>query len=233
MIHYVIACKNLDTYTTILKPTFEDVIAPESGLYVEEGEDRSIFKKYNDALKRMVLEDHDVVVFLHDDISIRDEHFEKKVELFFEYRTKVGIAGVIGTTEYSEGGGWWLCDRNIKSRGRIIQGFTDGTEIVMAERGGMGDVGVVSVDGCILFMRGSVAKKYRFDEETYSGYHFYDVDSCFEMIQMGYDIGIIDVTVKHESEGQLPPEWFEAKDKFLAKWKGAGLTFPVILETFK
>jgi len=233
MIHYVIACKDLTTYKKILQPTFENLIAKENGIYIEEGGDKSIFQKYNNALDRMVIEEDDVVVFLHDDMSIRDPNFEPKIEIYFKYKPTVGLAGVIGTTEYSERGGWWLCDRTVKTRGRIIQGHPQGREYTMEEKGGMDNKGVVAVDGCIMFMRGSIAKTYRFDAETYSDYHFYDVDSCFEMIKLGYDIGIIDVTVKHESEGQLPLSWHEGKEKFLAKWKGAGLTFPVTLETFK
>ena len=232
MIHYIIACKDRSTYNRVLAPTFQDVIKPDNALILEEGEDRSIFKKYNDALGLLAISDEDVVVFLHDDISICDVYFEKKIEMYFEYRKKVGIAGVIGTNSFSAGGGWWLTDRNNNTRGRIIQGFDYGAEHVMEEQGGMDDSELVSVDGCILFMRGQVAKTYRFDEETYSGYHFYDVDSCFELLQMGWDVGIIDVAVKHESEGPLDEQWFSNRDKFKAKWEKNGITFPVTLQSF-
>lgn len=207
-------------------------ISEKTKIHIESDE-LDIFQKYNRALENMEIDDNDVIVFLHDDIEIRDENIEKKLELYFKYKPNVGVAGVIGTTLFSAEGGWWLCNRMIYSRGRIIQGFEDGSEHPMIEQGGMNDSEIVSVDGCILFMRGSVAKYFRFDNNTYSGYHFYDVDTCFTLMEQGWHVGVIDILVKHESEGPLSEQWHVNRDKFVKKWQDKGYTFPITKKQFK
>jgi hypothetical protein len=192
----------------------------------------SIFQKYNLALEQLTINEHDVIVFVHNDIEIRDDSFEKKLEMYFAIKRKIGIAGVIGTNVFTEGSGWWLTDRQIHTRGRIIQGFNDGTEHPMIEAGGIDDSQIVSVDGCTLFLRGSIAKDFKFDECTYNGYHFYDCDSCFTLMEQGWHVGIIDICVQHGSEGPLSKSWHDNRIKFLKKWKDKGYTFPITKEQF-
>ena len=55
-------------------------ISGKTKINIEAGTE-TIFKKYNSALDRMDIEDDDVIVFVHDDIVIRDEHIEKKLEM--------------------------------------------------------------------------------------------------------------------------------------------------------
>lgn len=228
MIQYVIPTKSdaSKTVTSISK------ISSKTKIHMET-DHLNIFQKYNRALNNMNIGDNDVIVFLHDDIDIRDEWFEQKIKMFFEYRKKVAIAGVIGTNEFNKEGGWWHTDRLTKTRGRIIQGFENDTrENVMSEQAGIDDTNIISIDGCILFIRGSVAKSYRFDEGTYDGYHFYDVDCCFTLLEQGWDIGIIDVLVKHASEGPLTESWYKNRDRFIQKWENKGYTFPITKEQF-
>jgi hypothetical protein len=233
MIHYIISSIDYKNIQKNINP-FIEKNKSNSAIYFDlRKEIPSIFIKYNNLLEsvRNKLDENDVVVFLHDDIEIRDQYFEKKLELYFKYKTNVGIAGVIGTTEFTDSCGWWLTDRMINTRGRIIQGMNDGSEHIMAENGGMDEHGIVSVDGCILFMPSKIAKTFKFDESTYSGFHFYDVDTCFTLLEKGYDIGIIDVLVKHQSEGPLTKSWYDNREKFLNKWKH--LKFPVTKSSFK
>lgn len=229
MIHYIIPTQGdaSKTVTSISK------LGTKTKIHIESDNDLTIFQKYNRALENAEIDDNDVIVFLHDDIEIRDDNFEKKLDLYFKYKTKVGIAGVIGTNVFTENGGWWLTDRSIHTRGRIIQGFSDNSEHSMIEMGGMNDSQIVSVDGCIIFMRGSIAKTFRFDTITYDGYHFYDVDTCFTLMEQGWNVGIVDILVKHGSEGLLNYTWHNNKDKFIKKWKEKGYTFPITKQQFK
>jgi len=97
----------------------------------------------------------------------------------------------------------------------------------------MDDSDIVSVDGCILFIRGYVAKYFRFDNNTYDGYHFYDVDTCFSLMEQGWHVGIIDILVKHDSEGPLSDTWHLNRDKFIKKWEDKGYIFPITKKQFK
>ena len=208
-------------------------VSSKTKIHIEGESSKNIFQKYNSALERIDIDDNDVIVFLHDDIDIRDEHIEKKLEMYFDIKKNVGIAGVIGTNMFTEGGGWWMTDRQVYTRGRIIQGFSDGTEHPMIEMGGMDDSQIVAIDGCIMFMRGSVAKEFKFDEYIYDGYHFYDADTCFTLIEQGWDVGIIDILIKHDSEGPITENWNINRDKFIKKWVEKKYNFPITKDQFR
>ena len=229
MIHYIIPTIGHDISRT--ESSINQLADHDRKLFIDNS-NSTIFEKYNNGLNSLTIKDEDVVVFVHDDITIRDETFEKKLELYFKYKDDVGLAGVIGTNLFVEQGGWWLSDRQQHSRGRIIQGSPDVGEYTMAEPMGMDDSDIVSIDGCIMFMRGTIANEYRFDTNTYNGYHFYDVDTSFSILEMGWNIGIIDVLVKHESEGPLSESWHKSKEKFLNKWRNKGFEFPITKSKF-
>jgi len=50
---------------------------------------------------------------------------------------------------------------------------------------------------------------------------------------MGYDVGIIDILVKHDSEGPLSESWYINRNKFIGKWTKKGYTFPITKVQFK
>lgn len=228
MIQYIIPTKgNAKVVPSIAK------ISTNNKIFVDNDSNRNIFEKYNHTLGLMNISDDDVIVFVHDDIEILDEYIEKKLEMYFSIKKNVGIAGVIGTTIFPKMGGWWMVDRTRFTRGRIVQGSPTGIDYPMTEQGGMDDTHLVAIDGCIMCMRGSIAKTFSFDIDTYTAYHFYDCDSCFRLLEQGWDIGIIDILVKHESEGPLDDLWRINKDKFINKWESKGYTFPITKQQFK
>lgn len=220
MIVFVVPIKDRTIYDKYLGPSLEKSRGNKN-LVLVDGE-AGICYKYNSVLEKIKdkLKDEDVVCFLHDDIELIDEQTAAKAELYFKYKKNVGIAGVIGSKIYykENGGGWWHCQRPIESAGHIIQGNPNGEDYEMDDGKGMYD-DMVLVDGCILFMSGKVAKWFRFDQDTFNNYHFYDCDACFQLLEKGYDVGTIDITFKHVSEGALSPQWSESKEKFLQKWE--------------
>jgi hypothetical protein len=232
MIVYVVPTKDRTIFNKHLGPSLEKSKGNKNVVLVD-GES-GICEKYNQVLEKIQsqISDNDVICFLHDDIELLDEQTSAKAELYFKYKSNVGIAGVIGSKKYykENGGGWWHCQRPIDSAGHIIQGNPKGEDYEMDDGKGMFD-DMVLVDGCILFMSGKVAKWFRFDSFTFRKYHFYDCDACFQLLEKGYDIGTIDITVKHVSEGQLSDSWFEEKNKFLKKW--GNLPKVITSSTFK
>ena len=223
-IHFVIATQEPDKAHRVLKSV-------QGQKHIMCG-NANIFQKYNEALNDIrKLEEKPIVCFLHDDITLLDPHFEGKVKLYFSHLSKVGIAGVIGTTKFPEQGGWWMVDRTLHTRGKIMQGNPNGPAYMMNDKPGM-YTDLVSVDGCIFLMNGVLAKDFKFDMKTYDGFHFYDVDACFEAQCKGWDVGTIDVLVQHESEGPLPESWQTSREKFISKWKTKGFSFPISHEQF-
>jgi hypothetical protein len=194
-----------------------------------------MFSKYNYGLKMLKekLNDDDVVCFVHEDVRILDDHFESKAQMVFDNCPDIGILGVYGTTEFTEGGGWWMTDRKLNCRGHIMQDKPELSEPFHMTEGHIGFYDdLVSVDGCCFFMRGKIAQNYSFDDFTYDGYHFYDVDCCFSVLEMGYKISVADILIEHASEGPLPDSWHQNRMKFLEKWSLRGKSFPITKNNF-
>lgn len=227
MICYIVPCKDKENYKKYLGPSLVKSKGNKN-LVLVDGE-AGICCKYNKVLDNIEnqIKDDDIICFLHDDIILHDPLTSAKAELYFKHRPNTALAGVIGTTCYTDKGGWWFCDRKTQSRGYIIQGHPEKESYEMVEKKGMYD-DLVSVDGCIMFMSGKIAKWFRFDEDVFKGYHQYDNSACFDLLLKGYDIGTIDITVEHKSVGELTNGWHEEKNKFYNKY--SCLNFPITKE---
>ena len=192
----------------------------------------SIFEKYNKGIESWIediespLKDDDIICFMHEDIKIHDKDFYEKVNYIFSNRKDVGVLGVIGTKKFPQESGWWLTDPK-NHTGHIYQGRPDLSEPFHMVKKKEYSEEVVSIDGCIFFVRGFLAKELRFDDTTFGGYHFYDCDYCFSALEKGFKVAVADILVEHLSHGPLSEEWFHNRNIFIEKWKSRGISFPV------
>ena len=233
MIYYVTPIVDIkeNDFTSFLKPSLTS--SQISRIWaVDNTMGQSIFEKYNYAIEAIKdfnsldsFKDDDVIVFLHSDVSVKDEFIEEKLNYVFENDKELGMVGVYGTTLLTENGGWWMADRSVYGRGHIIQGMPNKTEHHMVDRIGYFD-DVVSIDGCFMAIRGSVLEEFRFDEYNYDGYHFYDVDTSLQIGSLGYKIAVVDILIRHESEGPLDQGWERNRNICMNKWKKRGIKFP-------
>ena len=93
---------------------------------------------------------------------------------------------------------------------------------VQADKGAFDDVGGVAValDGVWFCIRKKLFDIIRFDEDTYNGFHLYDVDISLQVYKTGHSlICIKDVLIHHQSIGVLNSNWLEAMHAFYFKWK--------------
>lgn len=229
-VYYVVALHD----KTIFENNIEQYLIDKNTILIENIENDSMFKKYNRAIDQIPdLSDEDVLCFVHEDIKLLDDMFHSKVEMVFKLKPEVGILGIYGTTQFVEGGGWWMCDRPTYARGHIMQGRPDLEKPFHMTEGNIGFYDdLVSVDGCMFCMSGKMAKKYRFDELNFDGYHFYDVDTCFRALEMGFKVAVADILIEHASEGPLPESWVKNRETFLEKWKIKGYSFPMTAASF-
>jgi hypothetical protein len=199
----------------------------------------SIFKKYQAGLKAAIdadLKNEDIVVLMHSDVSIVDNLFREKVELIFNEKTDVGLLGVIGTTELTDRGGWWMQTPD-KMFGHILQGKEgQDNQGFHLQKGAIGYFDeIIGIDGCIMITTGKFIKEgLRFDDQTYTGNDFYDLDLCLNVSQMGYKIAVADILIYHASTGRgvFTDDWKNAKDIFLKKWTDKGFNFPLTRSQF-
>ena len=204
----------------------------------------SMAEKYNWAIENIVLPSNEkFVCFRHDDSELRSglDICEYKLDKLFESH-KVGMAGVIGTIALDRNCTWWTGVNGAGGRstygvGAIIQGgmrprlkdnkpVLDPTtnkpvmepyEYWMRDFPGVHDY-LATVDGCCMFFPKWIFEEgLRFDENL-KGYHFYDTDISLQVLERGYKVSTIDITIMHKSVGEMPKEFNDLKKVFYEKW---------------
>jgi hypothetical protein len=228
-IKFIVARYENDSFEGFLSESIEKY----DHVFIENHQANSIFGKYNLGIeywKENGLLPDDIVVFCHADVKILDEHFEEKLSYAFQKIPKLGIVGVIGTTELTEAGGWWLADAK-NHRGHVWQWIdeNESNKYHMVKQEGNFH-GMVAVDGLLFATLGHIAMNLRFDSETYpESYDFYDLDYCLSVLSHGYKIAVLDILLEHKSAGTgvFKDSWKINREKFLTKWTSAGVKFPL------
>jgi hypothetical protein len=226
--------ENDKDYEKYLKPSIPKHLLKNT-YCIDNTKGNSMFAKYNYAIDYLTnkrkLDDEDMIAFIHSDITLLDQTFEAKLSLTFDYKTEVGIIGVYGSTQFNEQFGWWLNDRSKHARGHIQQGI-NGATFHMSDRIGYFDDMVV-VDGCFLVVRGALAKTLQFRSDM-DGYHQYENSYCIDThLKTDYKVSVADILVQHESEGQMPEDWFTNGKKLFKEYSDIGLKFPLTVKSIK
>lgn len=171
--------------------------------------------------------DADYYVFHHDDLVIETkELLPAQCELMRMHN--IGVAGVIGTLCLFESCTWWNPQRNVVTVGAILQGDGRGGCYPMLDGPGFRS-DAVSVDGCFMVFSKEFIQKY--EPHNFGSWRYlYDVDACLQCLQMGLNVGILDIRCKHDSQGQMTPDFEPTRQKFLTYWK-QHVSFPVIRQT--
>jgi len=161
----------------------------------------------------------DLVMFVHNDVELREPigAFLGKTFDLFESDPRIAVAGVIGGRNFGVGS-WWL-GGPANSYGQVYQWVN---LVRYQDDGGYvnGCVDVQGVDGLLLVVRKSAG--LRFDEETFDGWHFYDIDLCFQALEKGYRVVAYDALVQHNSGGVQDEGYRKSLAYMREKWIGAG-----------
>jgi hypothetical protein len=78
---------------------------------------------------------------------------------------------------------------------------------------------VVAVDGLFFAIPKRLFPAVRFDDKTFPGFHFYDLDICMQVRRTHKLIVTWDIMLKHLSGGNMNMVWLEYGNKFLEKYK--------------
>jgi hypothetical protein len=163
-----------------------------------------------------------ILVFMHDDITICDYHWEKRIRDGLNSQFDiVGLAGnkrriknqvgwrtidMRGTLDADENlSGVVGCGSNFPPQSLCVFGPT-GAECKLLD--GL----FLSADSRTLWESG-----LRFD--PLFKFHFYDLDFCRSAEQLNLKMGTIPLSVVHASEGDMSDSWRSAYADYIAKWK--------------
>jgi len=178
--------------------------------YINEGE--SLTKFYNRGLKEAK---YDVVVFTHDDIIMETKQFAKKLVKLYDKNPEFGILGVAGSKLLDSTGKWWSDPSKMYGKVKHMQ---DGKTWSSNYSNDLGDniEEVVVVDG-VFFSAHKKRLKNEFDENV-KGFHFYDVDFCFNNHINEVKVGVHTlIKLIHKSVGETNDEWESNRVDFITK----------------
>ncbi len=178
----------------------------------------SIFAAYNQGIS---LARYDVVCFMHDDVKMLSGNWGEICLKMLE-DAQVGLLGLIGTHYLSPFSVYWLSSGI--NHGRIMQGFEKKgvhcTEEWNWNKHDKYGSRVVAIDGIWMCCPKSVFDGgIRFDEDTYDGFHFYDMDLSMQIVQSGRTILVADdILAEHTTQSRYNHSFLESCKCFHRKW---------------
>lgn len=210
MIAFAICVGSEEKLRRCALPGLRRAAEPDS-VVVEVTTEDSIFHAYNEVLDALApREDLEALVLMHDDVEILEPGFCAKVRERLA-DPSVAVVGAIGAREV-RGLEWWTGP----CFGRVLE-----TRCAIDFGGGTHEVEMV--DGLMLVLAPWAVRTLRFDETTFSGFHGYDADLCFQARAAGRRVLVDELAVFHHTKGGLGDEvgFRRAEDAWRRKWLAA------------
>jgi hypothetical protein len=177
----------------------------------------SLCSAYNEGVRRS---QGNILVFVHEDVFFMELDWGPVLEVKFANDPGLGLIGVAGTQYLASHHPAWLTAGQPFIRGHVVHETAGGENYHMAVFSpDKTDAQVVAVDGLFFAVRADLFKHIRFDEQTFDGFHFYDLDICMQINKSHKLIVTWDILVKHLSEGTCDQAWQEAGQRFLSKYQ--------------
>lgn len=210
MIVYGLCIGNEQRYIELAKPGLVAALEPGDPV-IESRDNDSIFTAYNEILDAaLTLPALEALVLLHEDVVLADRALAGRLRSFFSdpQIAVVGVVGACGVTNLA----WWEADgrgRCAETRGLVD--FGGGTHLVDA------------VDGLLLALSPWAVQTLRFDAQTFSGFHGYDIDLCFQARSHGRSVVVTDIALFHATKGGYGDRtsFDKANEEFQRKWPRA------------
>lgn len=225
MISLVVCCRNTSLDSSLLK-NIEETIGCEYQLVIIDNSagKYNIFQAYNEGVRRSK---YDIICFMHDDLLYHTVGWGNKVIDWFK-SPDVGMLGISGNTYMSRiPTVWWASSfkgNQIAVRQNSID--TDRNNRLNSRRTYINPLNetnseVIVNDGLFFCIRKKLFDDgLFFDEKTFSGFHFYDIDISFQVRSMGYRIlCVYDFVIEHISSSVLNKEWLHDARLFYNKWE--------------
>ena len=206
----IIICSRTASISDELTQNIEQTIGIPYELVIIDNSDNfySIFSAYNEGVKRSKYE---VLCFMHDDIIFKTNDWGSNVIKRFE-ALNLGAIGVAGSPYYAIlPGAWWS--------GSYITYSLYGEKEYAYQPKKDNALPVVVLDGLWICVRKSLFSMIRFDDSTFSGFHYYDIDISLQIHQQGYNLlNVYDIAIKHSS-GKIDEKWLENAILSQKKWE--------------
>ena len=173
---------------------------------------------YNGFISNEYSKSHDIIAFVHDDVSIEDSMFSHKLYEALQSRNIVGVAGTSDIT-ISKPALWHKMSPDESNwSGAVAHPFEGGIRMTHF---GTSPKDCIVLDGVFIAARISdlIAHKLKFDNQF--SFHHYDLDFCIQAHKKGLKITTWPIWLYHSSPGlaSIKNPMFQASEKkFINKY---------------
>lgn len=176
---------------------------------------RSLCEGYNRGIGRAA---GDILVLSHDDIEIINPDFAARL---LGHLSRQDLVGIAGTTRLISGN--WVDAGWPHVHGQIGSQIHKPGSLMVTAYQVRGTVvpQVQALDGAFLALRREVFERVQFDENTFDGWHLYDLDFVFAAHLAGVRTAVCnDLCVVHNSIGAYAAQWHQYVERFEQKYRG-------------
>ena len=160
----------------------------------------------------------DIIVFILEDVFFMKMNWGGILEGKFAQDPWLGLVGVAGTQFlFSDKCSWTAAGRPF-IKGRVIHHLQNGDFFAVVHSPEKGDAPVIACDGVFMAVKASLFESVRFDEGTFDGDHFWDLDLCMQINQQQRLIVTTDIAVKRRSQNVFDKTWNSYGQMFLSKY---------------
>ena len=180
---------------------------------------RGLSEIYNEAIDESILSPA-ILVFIHDDVLVTDLFWGERIRTSLK---QFDILGVVGNSiRLPNQPGWIMTNLDGKLApkenlsGAIGQGQSFPPEKI--ENFGPPNKECKLLDGVFIAANSEKLNLYglRFDPQF--KFHFYDIDFCRSAEHLAIKMGTCDISLIHQSYGQINQEWITSYKLYLQKW---------------
>jgi glycosyltransferase involved in cell wall biosynthesis len=162
----------------------------------------------------------DLCVFIHEDCFFMEPGWGAALYSKFEKDPLLGGVGVAGTQYLFSTTPAWIAAGMPFIRGRVIHELRNGEMFVLTIFSwDKADAEVVAFDGLFFAIPKKLFDNIRFDEKTFPGFHFYDLDICMQIRKTHRLLVTWDIMLKHFSGGNMNQVWLDYGKRFLEKYR--------------
>lgn len=216
----IIICSKYSTLDQKLVSNIEKTIGvPYELIHIDNSLNQySIFQAYNEGVTRA---QYKYLCFMHEDVLFHSVDWGKSVIETLKQK-QIGMIGVLGSYFLGKYSLSWI-NPGIEMAGNILQGTSNGWRYKTIKTNNPNTYGprVAVVDGLWLCIRKEWfdTQQFHWDDKTFGGFHFYDLDMSMQVNQLGLEVQILpEVLIEHKSLGNRSESFYRDCVTFHRKW---------------
>ena len=206
----VVVCSRDEQKGRRIRAHYEALFSGRDFELIQIYDARSLCEAYNRGFART---SGDIVMFSHDDIEIASDDFTGRL---LQHLSSSDLVGMVGTSQLA--GTSWIAAGWPHLHGCIVHPNHNGPGLAFDCYGPRPRDPIQAVDGVLIAAKRRVCETIRFDDATFDGFHFYDLDFSHRAFLEGFRIAIAwDVLLRHDSVGRSDGNWQKYAQLFVAK----------------